>query len=93
MITFLIDYKKIIENNKIEISDNLNALFYNSENTMNNYIETLYDILNYSNNINIDDKINHIINDYIETKNNIKEIIPIILYYFANKPVLSHVLE
>ena len=84
-INFLQEYKKIIENNNIESSNNLNVLFNNSENIMNNYLDTLYNILNYSNNINMDSKIQNIINDHNQVNNNIKEIMPIILYYFANK--------
>ena len=52
---------------------------------MNNYLETLYDILNYNNNINMDSKINNIIKDHDKVNNNIKEVMPLILYYFANK--------
>ena len=84
-IIFLIEYKKILEDNDIQSSNNLDILFHNSENIMNNYIETLYDILNYNNNINMDSKIKSVIKDSKEINNNINEVIPIILYYFANK--------
>lgn len=85
VIDFLLEYKKIIENNEINSSGNLDILLNNSENYMNNYIETLYDILNYNNNINLDNRISDIIKDSNEINNNIKEILPIILYYFASK--------
>ena len=85
VIDFLLEYKKIIENNEINSSGNLDILLNNSENYMNNYIETLYDILNYNNNINLDNRISGIIKDSNEINNNIKEILPIILYYFASK--------
>ena len=84
-ISFLHEYKKILENTDICSSNNLNMLFYNSEHIMNNYLETLYDILNYNNNINMDSKINNIIKDHDQVNNNIKEVMPLILYYFANK--------
>ena len=84
-IDFLLQYKKLIETNEITVSNNLNILFNNSENCGNNYIETLYDILNHSNNINLDSKIKCIIKESNEVNSNIKEIMPIILYYFANK--------
>ena len=84
-IDFLLEYKKIIENHDIQYSNDLDILLRNSENSMNNYMETLYDVINYNNNINMDHKIAHIIKETNEINGNINEILPIILYYFANK--------
>ena len=85
LISFLVEYKNLLENNEIKSSNNLRLLLNNSSNYKDNYMETLYSILNYAKNIELDDHISNIIQDKKDINSNIREILPILLYYFADK--------
>tara|TARA_B110000971_G_scaffold91203_1_gene93855 strand:+ start:1610 stop:1951 length:342 start_codon:yes stop_codon:yes gene_type:complete len=90
VINFLIKYKSLLknyENEEIKIanSNKLSILLNYSSTQMNGYIESLYSILDLHKNINLDNETTLILEEQKQINENINEILPLILFYFANK--------
>ena len=85
LIDFLEIYKNNISGSSTRSGSELDILFNYSDMALNNYNDTLYDILNYNNNLDLSGKIKEIVSENNQVSKNIKEVLPFILYYFACK--------
>tara|TARA_B110000967_G_C18770676_1_gene502890 strand:- start:42 stop:239 length:198 start_codon:yes stop_codon:yes gene_type:complete len=63
----------------------MEVLLSNSDLHQSQYMDTLYNIVDYTGGVNINAKIKKIITEQNNIDNNIKEVLPLILYHFANK--------